>query len=265
MDIKRIKSIEGVFEIIMDQQCNKKIDRYRHSYLYRGLNDGGYHLQTSLYRNCKEKQWDLEKSMLRNFAKYASMDDPLLKESIWRQMIIGQHHGLPTRLLDWTYSPIAGLHFATISDNLSNLDKKDCILWRIDIEELNSLLPQKYQDILKKENANLFTTDMLTKVVSDLTIYDQEMKDESLVLLEPHSIDQRIINQYSYFLIVPQYIEDIEVFLERKTEKTTKYIIDKSIRWQLRDMLDQMNSNERIMYPGLDGLSSWLKRHYYVK
>ena len=48
------------------------------------------------------------------------------------------------------------------------------------------------------------------------------------------------------------------VFYDRKREA-------KEIRWQIRDMLDQCNVNERTIYPGLDGLASWIKRHYYVR
>ena len=91
------------------------------------------------------------------------------------------------------------------------------------------------------------------------------MGGNSLVLLEPPSIDQRIINQYSYFSIIPRKVQNIEEFFNDNTTNTVKYIIDRKLRWQIRDMLDQMNINERVVYPGLDGVSAWLKRHYYVK
>ena len=39
----------------------------------------------------------MEPVILRNFTKYATIEDPKLGESVWRQMIVGQHHGLPTR------------------------------------------------------------------------------------------------------------------------------------------------------------------------
>ena len=57
----------------------------------------------------------------------------------------------------------------------------------------------------------------------------------------------------------------LEEFLNTYTEQSVKYIIKKELRWRIRDMLDKLNLNERIVYPGLDGLSQWLARHYYVK
>ena len=60
-------------------------------------------------------------------------------------------------------------------------------------------------------------------------------------------------------------MKDIEHFLDEHTKKTVRYVIKKEIRWQIRDMLDHQNISERIVYPGLDGLSKWLGRHYYVR
>ncbi len=58
---------------------------------------------------------------------------------------------------------------------------------------------------------------------------------------------------------------DIEDFLDKCTMRTVRFVIRKEIRWNVRDLLDQLNINERILYPGLDGLSKTLARHYYVK
>jgi hypothetical protein len=43
---------------------------------------------------------------------------------------------------------------------------------------------------------------------------------------------------------------------------TTKVVIDKSLKWEVRDKLDQCNMTERVLFPGLDGVCAWLKRHY---
>ena len=265
IQVEKIQDIKDIKKIADTYGFNSEIGRFRSSCLYRGLPNKDYKLVTSLQRNCKDKQGEIENSILRNFAKYSVIENPQLVESIWTQLIIGQHHGLPTRLLDWTYSPLVGLHFATSEDDLTSMDQHDCVLWQIDIEEMNSLLPTEYQNMLQSEKAYLFTKDMLVMMANDLQKYDSDMGDKAMVLLEPPSIDQRIINQYSYFSVIPKEVEDIEAFLDKHTLNTVKYVIDKNLRWQIRDMLDGMNINERIMYPGLDGISAWLKRHYYVK
>ena len=260
-----LSSIDDVMLMAKDHQYQENIDRYRSSYFYRGVPDAGYKLTTSLRRNCGDAAQDLESAILRNFTKYAVIADPSLDTSVWKQMIVGQHHGLPTRLLDWTHSSLVALNFASIEDDFGKLDKRDCAVWRIDVRELNKYLPQKYKDALDAEKSFIFSVRTLGSVVSSLRNYDEDMGDRSFVCLEPPSVDQRIINQYSFFTVIPSGIHDISAFLEQSPVETVKYVIDKSLRWQLRDILDQLNVNERIIYPGLDGLSRWIARHYYKK
>lgn len=180
-------------------------------------------------------------------------------------MIVGQHHGLPTRLLDWTHSSLVALHFANTEGDLTCLDKRDCVVWRIDARELNKKLPEKYRSVLKKNQTFIFSVKNLASVTNSIAEYDADMADSAMVTVEPPSIDQRIVNQYSFFTIVPRGIVNLEEYLYAHTSNTVKYVIDRSFRWDLRNILDQLNMNERMIYPGLDGIAKWLARHYYVK
>ena len=261
----RIKDLAGIKDLAFEQTRNDANGRFRSSYFYRGMPDSSFDLSTSLSRNCGTKADLLEASLLDNFIKYVSIEDPTIDESIWKAMIIGQHHGLPTRLLDWTHSTLVALHFANTEGNLQDLDKRDCVVWRIDAKELNSKLPCRYRDALEEKHTFIFSVKHLASVVDNISQYDKDMDGKALVTVEPPSIDQRIVNQYSFFTVLPSGIKNLENYLDENTENTIKYIIDKSLRWDLRDILDQLNMNERIIYPGKDGIASWLARHYYVK
>ena len=261
----RIKTIEELVPLLSDQEYRPDLDRHRSPYVYRGMTHAAFPMVTSLRRNCKQLQQALEPAILKNFAKYAVIEDPTVAQSVWRQMFLGQHHGLPTRLLDWTQSALVALHFAVTDDNMELMDSHDCMVWRLDIAELHALLPERYRAIMKRCKAEVFSVDMLDEAASSLAQYDEDMGDHAMIVLEPPSIDSRIVNQYSFFSVTPMGMDRVEDFLDRCTDNTVKYVIDKDLRWRIRDMLDQLNMSERIVYPGLDGLSRWIARHYFVK
>ena len=261
-----ITTLEELMPLLAEQEYRPDLHRNRSSYIYRGMSDASFKMVTSLARNCKGLQRTLEPAILENFAKYAILNDESVAKSVWHQMILGQHNGLPTRLLDWTHSPLVGLHFATSEENMELMESHDCMVWRIDMTELVSLLPDPYKSVVNAKQSTIFSVDMLKEVTGNsLAKYDEDMKDQAMVIIEPPSMNPRIINQYSFFSVVPMDIVNIEEFLEKRTKHTVKYVIDASLRWRVRDMLDTLNISERIVYPGLDGLSKWIARHYYVK
>ena len=261
----RLDTIRQVMELLEEQNYDQKIDRFRSPYYYIGLPDAAFSLRTSLERNCKHLSKTLEPSLLRSFTKYAVIDDPQIADSVWRQLIVGRHHGLPTRLLDCTHSPLIALHFATSGEGCEALGTHDAVIWRLNIKEIHALLPENYKIPLIREKADIYTVDMLKEVVNDLDQYDRDMGNTAMVLVEPPSVDQRIISQFGNFLVIPLSLNGIEALLEKYTEDTVRYIISRELCWRIRDMLDQLNVSERTVYPGLDGLSLWLARHYYVK
>ena len=117
----RITTLEELMPLLSEQEYRPDLRRSRSPYVYRGMTNASFQMVTSLRRNCKELQRTLEPAILKNFAKYAVIEDPSIAQSVWRQMILGQHHGLPTRLLDWTQSALVALHFAVSEEDLARM------------------------------------------------------------------------------------------------------------------------------------------------
>lgn len=228
-------------------------------HIFRGINNKEYKLCSSLYRNCNGRYDYVENRLLQNFRKYTISMEPYVYDSIWSNMIIAQHHGLPTRLLDFSSSPLIALHFALV-----NNENADAVVWAVNLSKIHTnLLPSKYTKILKKYNAFSFTIDMLKEMNITIEDYNCDMGKEHFLVIEPPAIDTRIINQGSLFALLPNELDPLDDFLVKSEEEIAiKYIIPVEKIYSFRMQLDEMNITERILFNDLDGVARYLKRRY---
>ena len=82
------------------------------------------------------------------------------------------------------------------------------------------------------------------------------------LFFEPPSLDARIVNQGAIMSVMPGARLCLNDFLESYPQIYRRIVIPKELKWEVRDKLDQDNVTERMLFPGLDGLSNWLKRYY---
>ncbi|MEV4109384.1 FRG domain-containing protein [Nonomuraea sp. NPDC049695] len=229
---------------------------HAHSTLvFRGLSRSTYSHTSGLAR-LKGDYAALESHLLRNFRKYAHRQAP--GPAIWDWLALGQHHGLPTRLLDWTFSPLVALHFATAS-----WPEEDAVLLAVDCACVHRLLPEPLRRALEEEGALLFTTEMLAKSAPTLACFDRLGAEEPfLAFFEPPSLDERVVNQSSVLSAFSEPTFQLEQWFERHPRLWRGWMIPAEVKAEIRQRLDQANITERVLLPGLDGLADWLRRYY---
>jgi hypothetical protein len=254
----RVSSWSELHERLFEDSWQESLGRHRSNEAFRGRGWVGEGLATTLQR-LGGNSAALEVQLLRNFRKYAQRGD-VPYDSTWNWLALGKHHGLPTRLLDWTYSPYVALHFATSA--LERYDR-DGVVWTIDYVRAHELLPGSLRDVLAAEGANVFTAEMLERVARGLRELDVLADDDGFVVfLEPPSLDDRIVNQYALFSLMSGPDAALDAWVEQHDELVRKLVVPAELKWEIRDKLDQANITERVLFPGLDGLSAWLRRYY---
>jgi hypothetical protein len=103
---------------------------------------------------------------------------------------------------------------------------------------------------------------MLRDAAEDLIAFDDLAGDPFVLFFEPPSIDARIVNQYALFSLMSDPAASIAEWLSGHPNLVRRVVIPAHLKWEVRDKLDQANVTERVLFPGLDGLSRWLTRHY---
>jgi hypothetical protein len=253
----RVSSWKELNELDYEGSWSRDLKRHRSTCAFRGMGDAAADLRTGLVRlgGAADR---LEGHLLRNFRKYAERQS-VPRDSIWNWLALAQHHGLPTRLLDWTYSPYIAMHFATIDVTVA---PRDGVIWMVDYDRTNELLPERLRRILADEGSHVFTAEMLEHAAGTLQEFDSVSRQPVLLFFEPPSLDSRIVNQFALFSLLSSPLASLDDWLSHHPGVARRVTIPAELKWEVRDKLDQANVNERVLFPGLEGLSRWLKRYY---
>ncbi len=115
--------------------------------LCRGVSNKDYLLLPSLFRNSSEMDPDtIENNLMWVFKTHAKALLGRLPVNDVEWLTVAQHHGLPTRLLDWSLSPLVACFFA-----VSSVSKSDACVYIYDIEKFKKeedINTKKLKDIL---------------------------------------------------------------------------------------------------------------------
>lgn len=226
------------------------------AYTFRGQPKANHSLEPSLQRKISKlsraNALRIEKTLLAEFQSQAH----LLMQPAWlpdyRDMIawwsLMQHHGAPTRLLDWTKSPYVAAYFAVESH-----PEEDGALWYFHVNRL---------DIRLKELGEPIMDDAL----KDLNrFFASESDQRCCYLFERKQKIERMVTQQGVFTVSPDVLANhadiIENALVKNDEKEwfRKIIIPAELKPEFLLQLHRLNVNGIALFPGIDGLGRSLK------
>jgi hypothetical protein len=173
------------------------------------------------------------------------------------------------------------MHFATF--DLQRVGE-DGVNWCANILETRKSLPAELKAEQFGSRPTIFTLDVLERHFPKFWRYQgSQFEPEFVIFFEPPSLDPRIVNQVALFsftsrpdTILGDWLAEKSLLWQAEDHSANpdgakgpplfrKIVIPSEMKWEIRDKLDQALINERVLFPGLDGLSTWLKRWYSHK
>jgi len=219
--------------------------------------DGEY----SVYRGVKHKDYDLrprvgrivlsddkkllqeEKRLLSWFrdrsVPYVNLDT--INWEDWDWVALAQHHGLPTRLLDWTRNPLVAAYFAVEKEHLPH--------------ELSNHSEDSAVYVIKRKDIKVISNKYF---IDDIRHIGDIFDWREVVKIVPGHIDARIIAQVGIFTAHPDPT-DPNPFGDEDVEKL---VIPNAQRRDWKKTLNLLGVNRSSLFPDLDNLAShltWLR------
>jgi hypothetical protein len=228
-NITDLGSVSNVTEFL--EKVSPLTPRYPCPWLFRGHRESDWPLIPQLdreeyvaFRDAKKQNRDWhERWLLKEFQKAARPHLASQPGSVWEWLAVAQHHGLATRLLDWSFNPLVGLFFAVEG----RWWKKKSVVWC-------------YQHVGK---SSVSWPDPLDPALTDI------------ITFSPPHLSARIPNQQALFTVHPFEGDPVGSQWQGEVQHLQ---IPGDHRDAIRAELDTLGIHRGLLFPDLDGVSRWL-------
>jgi hypothetical protein len=260
-----VHSLGEFVDVVTPRDPDPQTGRRRDTGVYRGAAHAAHPLLTSLDRlggmNPPHSKVELEDHVLRSFIRYSRPHlDGARPHNEWEMLIAAQHHGVPTRLLDWSYSPLVAAFFAT---RPSTGDDRDRAVWRLDWQRIHRHFNLPPLALQVQDLDRMFGTGQ-SQTLSPARLFSAAEHKNFACMIEPPSLDDRIVSQAATFTFCSTACKSFDQFLDEQglADTLTKYVIPARDVPRIRDQLDLVGIDERRLFPDLDGVASAIQRYY---
>jgi hypothetical protein len=256
----------------------------RGAWAYRGQSDANWALYPLINRRLRVRgehenfnfyqQLDVrsyERDLMFRFQREAHQYCDHLPEEcdLMSWLALMQHHGTPTRLLDWTASPYVAAYFA-----LEDQTQKAAV-WAIDLDWLE----ERGNIILQSQSRKRIPSDPLSRAAyinELLTAGPEEKEDDAprmVVRVDPRKADPWMTSQRGLFLCKCWDAPSMNQLVMRmmihpdlvSSPRIKKLEIGGDLRFDFIDQLKAANIHRGSLFPGLDGFARSLDLDLQVK
>ena len=225
---------------------------------YRGLTDVQHDLVPTMYRPKTVVEGRNEWFLMNRFKQNAHQFLDSRPQGEWEWLLLMRHHGLPSRLLDWTESPLVALFFALYTPNEPDptIDTDGsiwCLLPSV-LNEFSNVPDPSTLPMLTDEIGRRGTTDEIVEIYKPSRIdWNTPASPPPLGGISIRT-SRRIQAQQGVFTIhhvSPTPLEQIS-----DGRHVWRLIIPKGKKKTLAEELGRLHINSLSIYPELDNVAA---------